>query len=737
MSISANFFLGPKAENADILKQNLKLIFTDYVYWRKNYFPNDIIDVKKDEKWKNKLEYELQNLLSILKANYPFYSPRYMAHMLSETIIPGILGYFAGMLYNPNNVTDEAGPVTVNLELEFGKKICKMLGYNSDPREPGWAHIVSGGSLANLESLWVAREIQFFPLVIKEYCENYKKNDFKVKLPNREEKNIAIVSDKDLLSLKPNEKIFLQKKFIDNLMINEKKKLDQALDILNNHVKNSKFSIRWRGFINVMANVKLKPVIFIPESAHYSWDKTISILGFGDASIKRIPINDNFRIDSKKLEAMLYNLNEDEFVVAVITVVGTTEEGAVDPVHEVLAIRKKFEREKNMSFWLHIDSAWGGFIRSLFNVGDDYKELKDEKFQNEEIEKLYLEKKSQMEIQYKKKNKIVEEIDENALKLSLLMNVEETFIDNYFSKDIKKANNTIEWNDFDVIKAFLSFNEADSITVDPHKLGYIQYPAGVIAFKHSNVVNFISQKASYISKATSGFERTDIKEVDAIGPYIIEGSKPGAAAVACWLSEKTIPFNRQNHGEIIKRTLLNAKRFFGFIDNLNSYNKRIYFHTNKGVLNRPYSVYPLYRNIDTNLVCFYILPMKWDKTDKKGTTFVKDSELDLKKMNELNEKIYKNFTILNEGKKYILPYSMKYFLSRTKLTSEQYSYDSIQKHLSEININREAYNKEGLFVMRATLMNPFYQTNDFQYTDYYGQFFLELNNVIIKEISTY
>ena len=119
----SNYFLGPKAENAESLKKNIKLIFTDYVYWRKNYCPRDKFDSKKDQDWFEKLSYELQNLLSTLKANYPFYSPRYMAHMLSETIIPGILGYFAGMLFNPNNVTDEAGPVTVNLELEFGKKI--------------------------------------------------------------------------------------------------------------------------------------------------------------------------------------------------------------------------------------------------------------------------------------------------------------------------------------------------------------------------------------------------------------------------------------------------------------------------------------------------------------------------------------------------------------------------------------------------------------------------------------
>lgn len=152
---------------------------------------------------------------------------------------------------------------------------------------------------------------------------------------------------------------------------------DEAINKFNEHMKNSKFSVRWAGFINVISNIKLKPIIFIPESAHYSWDKTASILGYGNAYIRRIPINSKFRINVRKLKEMLYSLKEDEFVVAVITVVGTTEEGAVDGVHKVQNLRIDYEKEKNLSFWLHIDSAWGGFIRSLFNSGDYQDLIKD------------------------------------------------------------------------------------------------------------------------------------------------------------------------------------------------------------------------------------------------------------------------------------------------------------------------------------------------------------------------
>ena len=56
---------------------------------------------------------QLSEMLARLKRDFPIYSPRYVAHMLSDQTMPSVLGYFAGMLYNPNNVTPEAAPVTV------------------------------------------------------------------------------------------------------------------------------------------------------------------------------------------------------------------------------------------------------------------------------------------------------------------------------------------------------------------------------------------------------------------------------------------------------------------------------------------------------------------------------------------------------------------------------------------------------------------------------------------------
>lgn len=84
--------------------------------------------------------------------------------MTAEPTLPAVLGYFAGMMYNPNNVTFEASPFTSMLEVEVGKDLCRMLGYHEDNPNTtpddlvstpvGWGHLTCGGSIANLEALW-------------------------------------------------------------------------------------------------------------------------------------------------------------------------------------------------------------------------------------------------------------------------------------------------------------------------------------------------------------------------------------------------------------------------------------------------------------------------------------------------------------------------------------------------------------------------------------------------------
>ena len=87
----------------------------------------------------------------------PFFSQRYNGHMSFEMGLPGILGWVATVLNNPNNVAFEASPITTRLEIDVGHDMCEMLGYNEmgeDGKPKYWGHIACDGTVANLESIW-------------------------------------------------------------------------------------------------------------------------------------------------------------------------------------------------------------------------------------------------------------------------------------------------------------------------------------------------------------------------------------------------------------------------------------------------------------------------------------------------------------------------------------------------------------------------------------------------------
>jgi glutamate/tyrosine decarboxylase-like PLP-dependent enzyme len=59
------------------------------------------------------------------------------------------------MLINPNNHALDGGPVTSEMEREAVAELASMLSF----AEPNLGHLTSSGTIANLEALWVAREM--------------------------------------------------------------------------------------------------------------------------------------------------------------------------------------------------------------------------------------------------------------------------------------------------------------------------------------------------------------------------------------------------------------------------------------------------------------------------------------------------------------------------------------------------------------------------------------------------
>ncbi|KOG34558.1 pyridoxal phosphate-dependent decarboxylase family protein [Streptomyces resistomycificus] len=89
-----------------------------------------------------------------LKDNYPFFHPRYAGQMLKPPHPAAVVGYLTAMLINPNNHALDGGPATAAMERETVAQLAAMFGYDTH-----LGHLTTSGTIANLEALFVAREL--------------------------------------------------------------------------------------------------------------------------------------------------------------------------------------------------------------------------------------------------------------------------------------------------------------------------------------------------------------------------------------------------------------------------------------------------------------------------------------------------------------------------------------------------------------------------------------------------
>ncbi len=289
----AAWFLGPRAENAPVWQELIDYIFQDYIHWRRNYFPTDPVVVDRvqrrsdsHEAWVDRLTTELDGILNQLKQHFPFHSPRYVGHMLSEQTLPSFLGYLAGMLFNPNNVTAEAAPITVQLELEVGRMVAAMLGFNP---HRAWAHLCSGGTVANLEALWVARTVQFIPFMVREFCQQ-RAFPFRIHTADGATQPIVTVENRQLIALRPNEAIFMWRKLAQYLHEEQGQPVPEILAEINAHIAQSQFNVAHQGLPAVIGRIGMTPILLVSTAAHYSVVKAANLLGYGERAVRAVPV---------------------------------------------------------------------------------------------------------------------------------------------------------------------------------------------------------------------------------------------------------------------------------------------------------------------------------------------------------------------------------------------------------------------------------------------------------------
>ncbi len=497
------WFLGPKAENENHLCALFERAVARHSEFRRLYQPDDPpfatpeqLASESHRKTCERTADVLETTLDQLGRSIPLAAYRNQSHMFWDITIPASAGYVAGMLFNQNNVAAEASPVTTAMEIEVAAQICTMLGYDIQADPAPWGHISCDGTVANLEAMWAARNLRFQAVTaaaaLSEEPALKDARDVTVRTWNRGRQRLLDLTEWELINLPEREILSLGARIVEVSGIDAGivaaalgKRTLQQVGVLGFHQ-------RW------LKTLREQPVVLVPATAHYSWDKAASVLGLGMDAVQMIPVDAECRMQLPALRAALEDaLRRHRPVLQVVAVAGTTGEGAVDPLADILEIREEY-RERGLSFAVHADAAWGGYFASMLR----------------------------------------------APKANAPDDPDQTI---GFDPCPEEALNDHSQRHLGALGG------ADSITVDPHKAGFVPYPAGCLCYRDGRMPDLIS--------ITSPVVYHD-GDAPTVGVYGIEGSKPGAAAVATLMSHRVIPPDASGYGRLLGRCLFGSKRFY-------------------------------------------------------------------------------------------------------------------------------------------------------------------------------
>ncbi|WCN36747.1 pyridoxal phosphate-dependent decarboxylase family protein [Aneurinibacillus uraniidurans] len=652
----AGWFLGTRGENAELLQAFIHEAIDAVVQGRKNFHPEDpayITEERQASPGYRSAVQSLQNNFSRMAAflneyALPFYSMRYQGHMIWDVTLPALVGYFTTMLQNPNNVTIQASTATTFFEIMVGADLCSMIGFET--KNSPWAHLTSGGTVANMESMWAAREMKFLPPVIKTALQNEisfaPAMNITVTQPNGTKVRLLDLDNWQLLNLTYDEVLAIPARMAELICpgksAEDKQKMEQTIWT----TLTCQYSLNTIGIAEYartyLSGIQF-PAVAVPSTKHYSWVKSAAILGFGrggntvdfqvlNRGIINIPVTPEARMDTAYLRKALDQCVQHKIpVVMVVAVFGSTEESAVDPVLDILTIRDEYRRRHNLDFSIHVDAAWGGYLLSA--IRKDFAQ----------------------EWPF---DKAVNVIDDDP------------FISDTTNVPLSPY----------VIEQARHIRFCDSVTIDPHKWGYIPYPAGSLSYRNGKTINLITFDAPYIGTGDA---------MSSIGEAAIEGSKPGAAASAVFLSHSVIRPSETGYGKLINRSLINAKLFY------------LYLHI-MAKQNDPFFVIPLAELPDTT------------STNTSSLAFLQDRFVNMSYQDILtNEELRSYFHRIGPDQN-IVAYAFNYYLPDGTPNTDITRINQFNQMIYE-RLYPEAHEKIQDFNLMVTITT-------FNRTDYYDSF---------------
>lgn len=502
-------FMGPRAQNAAAMRELATRAIDNVVAFRESFKPTDpniVLDTDNGASIDEMMTRFDEMLVSLKDYSTPFTAMRYQAHMTWDNLLPALGAYFATMMYNPNNVTIQASTATTLFEMQAMRDLCDMFAMPPIARETPegtyvsgpWAHVAADGTIANIEGAWSSREAKYLPFAMRDAINDVSlglgaASNIEVEVCNGDIVRLLDAAPWQLLNIVREKRLELPKRVADLT----------GRDVSEIWPLLVEFDVNAMG----IAAFGATPIMLIPSTAHYSWPKAAGLLGIGTNHCVHVDVDVNARMSiagTYGLRARLEHAHANQTpILCVVSVFGSTEESAVDPLDQILALRDEF-RGRGLDFDIHVDSAWGGYFVSTirrpyaFDEGDPI----DPFLTNAELDG----------------GAISDYVAEQARHIRL----------------------------------------ADSLTIDPHKMGYVQYPAGAVAYANQDVINLTTFTGSYIGSSAD----------PTVGMFGIEGSRPGASAAAVYFSHVCLRPDVDGYGKVISKAMKNRLDYYLLLDDV-------------------------------------------------------------------------------------------------------------------------------------------------------------------------
>jgi len=230
-------------------------------------------------------------------------------------------------------------------------------------------------------------------------------------------------------------------------------------------------------------------VVLVPATAHYSWNKGVAILGLGARTLQTVDVDVDARLSVPHLRETLDACFNAKIPVIQLVAVAGSTAESAVDPLEDIIKARQDFQRRGLSMTLHADAAWGGYFASTLHA----------------------------------------------------------------PKSGPDTMTPVEKLSPHVMAQLRALRHTDTITIDPHKSGYLPYPAGALCYRDQRMIYLVAHRAPVVDHSD---------DVPNAGAYGIEGSKPGAAAAGVAMSHITIPLDRSGYGELLGRCAWNAKLFY-------------------------------------------------------------------------------------------------------------------------------------------------------------------------------